>query len=91
MIETDRPHLFSGSAVFVSSDMSRTWRGSSLPSSAWSRLPAYRAHVLAYAADVARHAPKARGVFLGYDFHLGSNAKSIPQLIEINTNAGAAC
>ena len=88
MIETDRPHLFSGSAVFVSSEHVENMARIVAAIERVVALPAYRAHVLAYAADVARHAPKARGVFLGYDFHLGSNAKSIPQLIEINTNAG---
>ncbi len=41
--------------------------------------------MLAYAPTAARFAPRAAGVFLGYDFHLGANG---PQLIEINTNAG---
>jgi hypothetical protein len=34
-------------------------------------LPAYRAHVLAWAPESARHRCAAPGVFLGYDFHLG--------------------
>jgi hypothetical protein len=41
--------------------------------------------VLAHAPPIAGHRPAAAGVFLGYDFHLGSDG---PRLIEINTNAG---
>jgi len=46
---------------------------------------AYRDEVLS-AAPVPTHQNFGpRGVFFGYDFHLGANG---PQLIEINTNAG---
>ena len=45
----------------------------------------YRDAVLASAPASARHAFGPRGVFFGYDFHLGEQG---PQLIEINTNAG---
>jgi hypothetical protein len=48
-------------------------------------LPAYREHVLGWAAEARAMPRAARGVFLGYDFHLGEAG---PQLIEINTNAG---
>jgi hypothetical protein len=48
-------------------------------------LPAYAAHVLGWAPELAQHPTPVRGVFLGYDFHLGQSG---PQLIEINTNAG---
>ena len=50
-------------------------------------LPAYRHHVLAAATDSAHVDHGPRGVFMGYDFHLGPQG---PQLIEINTNAGGA-
>jgi hypothetical protein len=50
-------------------------------------LPAWRQAALAQAPAIARHAPAAQGVFLGYDFHLGQDG---PRLIEINTNAGGA-
>ncbi len=46
---------------------------------------AYRDTVLAAAPAVARQNFGPRGVFFGYDFHLGADG---PQLIEINTNAG---
>lgn len=42
---------------------------------------------LPWAPEVARFDPGARGVFMGYDFHLGRDG---PRLIEINTNAGGA-
>jgi hypothetical protein len=50
-------------------------------------LPAFRAAVLEYAPPIARFDPGSRGVFLGYDFHLGHGG---PRLIEINSNAGGA-
>ncbi len=46
---------------------------------------AYREAVLAAAPVSARQDRGSRGVFFGYDFHLGENG---PQLIEINTNSG---
>ncbi len=48
-------------------------------------LPAFRADVLARAPESARWPVAARGVFMGYDFHLTVDG---PKLIEINTNAG---
>jgi hypothetical protein len=50
-------------------------------------LPGYRQAALAHAPEIARHDPGTRGVFMGYDFHLGADG---PRLIEINTNAGGA-
>jgi len=46
---------------------------------------AYRDAVLSNAPVSAHQNFGPRGVFFGYDFHLGANG---PQLIEINTNAG---
>jgi hypothetical protein len=48
-------------------------------------LPSYRAHALARAPAIARVPVRARGVLMGYDFHLTADG---PKLIEINTNAG---
>lgn len=45
----------------------------------------YREAVLAVAPTSARQDLGSRGVFFGYDFHLGDEG---PQLIEINTNSG---
>jgi hypothetical protein len=50
-------------------------------------MPAWQATVLAEAPEIARVPVKARGVFMGYDFHLTAAG---PKLIEINTNAGGA-
>lgn len=46
---------------------------------------AYRDAILDVAPQSARQDFGPRGVFFGYDFHLGGKG---PQLIEINTNAG---
>ncbi len=50
-------------------------------------LPQYQRAVLAGAPAVAHPGQRARGVFLGFDFHLSPEG---PKLIEINTNAGGA-
>jgi hypothetical protein len=49
--------------------------------------PTYRDLVLEDAPAVVRFEPRARGVFMSFDFHLASDE---PKLIEINTNAGGA-
>jgi hypothetical protein len=85
-----RPYLFSDSMVFVGeAHLHRMVEIIAAIEQVVAR-PAYRERVLAYAparAIPADYAPKAAGVFLGYDFHLGTDG---PQLIEINTNAGGA-
>ncbi len=50
-------------------------------------LPAFRQTVLSDAPEIARNEHGPVGIFMGYDFHLGSSG---PRLIEINTNAGGA-
>lgn len=85
MIEAGRPYLFADSVVFVAEREIARMAAIVAAVERVVALPAYRAHVLGYAPESARHAPGAAGVFLGYDFHLGANG---PQLIEINTNAG---
>jgi hypothetical protein len=80
-----RPHLFAASAAFVSAEHVQRMAALVAAVEKVVALPAYRQHVLAYAPEIARHPTAARGVFLGYDFHLGVSG---PQLIEINTNAG---
>jgi hypothetical protein len=50
-------------------------------------LPIYREAALGAAPGTARVPQPAHGVFLGFDFHIGTNG---PRLIEINTNAGGA-
>ncbi|MBI5109026.1 MAG: hypothetical protein HZA62_09790 [Rhodocyclales bacterium] len=80
-----RPHLFSSSVAFVGAEHVARMARLVAAVERVVALPAYRAHVLSWAPESARHATPARGVFLGYDFHLGISG---PQLIEINTNAG---
>lgn len=80
-----RPHLFSSSVAFVSAEHVQRMARLVAAVERVVALPAYREHVLAWAPESARHRCAAPGVFLGYDFHLGSSG---PQLIEINTNAG---
>jgi hypothetical protein len=50
-------------------------------------LPRYQRAVLDTAPAIAQAGQRARGVFLGFDFHLSPEG---PRLIEINTNAGGA-
>lgn len=91
LIATERPNLFSASAVFVGGNQLRSMARVIAAVERVIALPGYREHVLSYAPDSARHQPRAAGVFLGYDFHLGSSAAGPgPKLIEINTNAGGA-
>jgi len=80
-----RPHLFADSLVFVSGADVMAMAATIAAIERVVAMPDYLAHALAHAPEIARHANAARGVFLGYDFHLGGAG---PQLIEINTNAG---
>jgi hypothetical protein len=87
LIEERCPNLFAALPVFVSRrdvDAMASVVGAVEEVVA---LPAYRAAALAGAAATALHDPGARGVFLGYDFHISPQG---PRLIEINTNAGGA-
>jgi hypothetical protein len=82
-----RPNLFSATAVFVTAQQVERMRTIIRAVETVVALPAYREEVLAAAPEIARFDPGPRGVFMGYDFHLGPAG---PQLIEINTNAGGA-
>ncbi|MFP5384417.1 MAG: hypothetical protein ACLGHG_10140 [Gammaproteobacteria bacterium] len=83
------PHLFSDSAVFVESAQLACMQRLVSAIETVVALPGWQAQAIARAgvpaAVATRDATAARGMFLGYDFHLGANG---PQLIEINTNAG---
>jgi hypothetical protein len=81
------PHLFSPTPVFVSGEQARRMEELIAAVEAVAAMPSYRAQVLEQADPVARHTPRARGVFFGYDFHLDGDTIG---LIEINTNAGGA-
>jgi len=87
MLIEERPHLFADVAVFVNEVIIQQQRHLIAVIESVIALPAYQHTVLAYAPPSAAFIPKARGVFLGYDFHLTPNGS---QLIEINTNAGGA-
>ena len=82
-----RPNLFSDTAVFVAPAQVERMRAIVRAVETVVALPAYRAAVTIEAPEIARFDPGPRGVFMGYDFHLGPAG---PQLIEINTNAGGA-
>lgn len=80
-----RPHLFSDTVVYVGTACLEKMAALVAAVEEVVALPAYQQKVLAQAPEIARHATAARGVFLGYDFHLDPSG---PRLIEINTNAG---
>lgn len=87
MICEERPHMISDAAVFVAETSLQKQRDIIDAIERVIALPAYQERVLAYAPPSARFQPQARGVFLGYDFHLDDEG---PKLIEINSNAGGA-
>lgn len=84
---SERPNLFSDSPVFLA----RRWVDQMAEAIAALEsviaLPAFQARVLKNRPDLAGQTLRERGVFMGYDFHLGEAG---PRLIEINTNAGGA-
>lgn len=83
----DQPHLFSSSPVFIARAHLEAMQRVIAAIEIVLRSQPFRDQALARAPEIARTDHGPRGVFLGYDFHLGSNG---PQLIEINTNAGGA-
>jgi hypothetical protein len=83
----DQPNLFSSSPVFVARAHLDAMRSVVAAIERVIHEPAFQHWALALAPEIARVDHGTRGVFLGYDFHLG---RSGPQLIEINTNAGGA-
>ena len=86
IVET-HPHLFSELPVFVRREHIERMREIVAAIETVARNPAYVADALADAPPIARHVTGARGVFFGYDFHLGADG---PRVIEVNTNAGGA-
>jgi hypothetical protein len=86
-IAHSRPHLFSATAVFMAPETLQAMADIVAAVEAVTTLPAYQAEALARAPAIARLDPGPKGVFMGFDFHLGDRG---PQLIEINTNAGGA-
>lgn len=87
MIDRQRPHLASDALVFVDQTNARQQQAIIAAVESVVAMPNYQQRVLSHAPASALYQPKAEGVFLGYDFHLGSDG---PKLIEINSNAGGA-
>jgi hypothetical protein len=86
-IQRSRPHLFSATAVFMAPETLQAMADILAAIETVVALPAYQAEVLARAPAIAKLDPGPKGVFMGFDFHVGDDG---PQLIEINTNAGGA-
>jgi hypothetical protein len=82
-----RPHLFSGTAVFLARSQMTAMTEAVTAIEAAARTPAYRAAALQRAPEIARHDFGPRNAFMGYDFHLTPAGL---RLIEVNTNAGGA-
>lgn len=82
-----RPNLFSDVAVFISASQLAQMRRVISAIETVASDPRYRAAILDWAPASARLDFGPRGVFMGYDFHLGEHG---PALIEINSNAGGA-
>ena len=81
------PHLLSAQPLFLSVRHAERMQAIITAIEAVASFPEYQSAVLEQAPAIARFEPGPIGVFMGYDFHLGSDG---PRLIEINTNAGGA-
>lgn len=81
------PHLFSAQPVFVGENHIQRMAAVIAAVETVVNSEAWQARILASAPAIARHNPGARGVFMGYDFHVNQETLG---LIEINTNAGGA-
>jgi len=82
---TQQPQLFSTAAITIDAMALQAMAEVITAIESVVALPSWRSRVLAWAPAIARLPVAARGVFLGYDFHLTAGG---PKLIEINTNAG---
>lgn len=87
LLRATRPHLFSSTTVFVSTDVARTMADAVAAIERVALLPEYQQQALARAPQIAALAFGPKGMFMGYDFHLSPLG---PRLIEVNTNAGGA-
>ncbi|MBY0280418.1 hypothetical protein K2Z84_34220 [Candidatus Binatia bacterium] len=83
----NQPNLFATLPVFVSRAHVEAMRAVVEAVERALAVAEVRDVLLAAAPEIARIDHGPRGVFLGYDFHLGPDG---PRLIEINTNAGGA-
>lgn len=84
-LRAQQPQFFSGATITIDTAAMHGMAGIITAIESVIAMPAYQAHALAQAPEIARLPTKARGVFMGYDFHLTETG---PKLIEINTNAG---
>jgi hypothetical protein len=85
LIRQEQPQFFSAATITIGSPTMQAMAELIAAIEAVIALPAYQAHALAQAPEIARLPGRAHGVFMGYDFHL---TEAGPKLIEINTNAG---
>ena len=81
------PHLFSDMPVFLEQPHFAAMQRAIEAIERVAGMTAYRELVLKSAPPIALIESGPRGVFFGYDFHIGPHG---PKLIEINTNAGGA-
>jgi hypothetical protein len=81
------PHLFASVPLFVSAAQVEQMHAVIAAVEHVVALPAWRDAALQQVPETVRHAPRAKGVFFGYDFHLNADGA---HLIEINSNAGGA-
>jgi len=84
-MRAQQPQFFSSADITIAAGPMQAMAGIITAIESVIAMPAYQAHALAQAPEIARLPVKSRGVFMGYDFHL---TESGPKLIEINTNAG---
>ena len=81
------PHLFASVPLFVSATQVEQMHAVIAAVEHVVALSAWREAALQQVPEIVRHAPRAKGVFFGYDFHLNAEGA---HLIEINSNAGGA-
>ncbi|MEX1032891.1 MAG: hypothetical protein WDZ30_05985 [Cellvibrionaceae bacterium] len=82
------PYLFSAQPVFVADSHIQRMKAVIGAIETVVQSPPWRERVLDAAPPITRHDPGgAKSVFMGYDFHIGTESVG---LIEINTNAGGA-
>ncbi len=88
LVQERCPYMFAAQPVFVGSSQIQRMAAVIDAVESVVALPAYRDQVLGTAPAIARvGAVGPKGVFFGYDFHVGTERLG---LIEINTNAGGA-
>lgn len=81
------PHLFAQTPVFISQQQFAQIKTIiNAIDTVCQSLP-YQNAIAKWAPDIFQFKPDPKGVYFGYDFHLGVDG---PRLIEINTNAGGA-